>query len=107
MMCIPTATVACVATGKPLILSKLAMQLSASGAKSLLLGLQPSKVPCAAGADWSIFNPPASWLRREVAQLYGNNDMQTGRPIFLKMAGALLIYPLYVVQVSLIYVSLS
>ena len=84
------------------------MQLSASGATSLLLGLQPiRKVPCAAGADWSIFNPPASWLRREVAQLYGNNDMQTGRPIFLKMAGALLIYPLYVVQVSLIYVSLS
>ncbi|DBA92222.1 TPA: hypothetical protein ACH3X1_015929 [Trebouxia sp. C0004] len=39
----------------------------------------------------------------EVAQLYGNNDMQTGRPSFLKMVGALLIYPLYVVQVSLIY----
>ena len=27
--------------------------------------------------------------------------MQTGRPSFLKMAGGLLIYPLYVVQVSL------
>ena len=82
VMCIPSTTVACVETSKPLILSKVAMQLSASGATSLLLGLQPiRKVPCAAGADWSIFNPPASWRRREVAQLYGDNDMQTGRPI--------------------------
>ncbi len=81
------------------------MQLSVSGVTSLLLGLH--KLRCAAGADWSIFNPPASWQRREVAQLYGNNDMQTGRPKFSKMVGALLIYPLYVVQVSLIHVSLS
>lgn len=90
------------------MLSKLAVQLSVSGVTTLLLGLQPiRKLPCTAGADWSIFNPPASWQRREIAQLYGNNDMQTGRPNFPKMVGALLIYPLYVVQVSLIHVSLS
>ncbi len=84
------------------------MQLSVTGATSLLLCLKPiRKLLCAAGADWSIFNPPASWQRRQVAQLYGNNDMQTGRPSFLKMVGAFLIYPLYVVQVSLIPVSLS
>ncbi len=80
------------------------MQLQ-TAATSLLLGLK--KLLCAAGAEWSIFNPPASWQRREVAQLYGNNDMQTGRPNFPKMVGALLIYPLYVVQVSHIHVSLS
>ena len=67
------------------------MQLSLTGATSLLLGLK--KLLCAAGAEWSIFNPPAGWQRREVAQLYGNNDMQTGRPNFPKMVGALLIYP--------------
>ena len=86
------------------------MQLSATGATSLLLGLKPiRKLLCAAGADWSIFNPPDSWQRREVVQLYGNNDMQTGRPSFLKMVGAFLIVgaPLYVVQVSLIPVFLS
>ncbi len=52
-----------------------------------------------AGADWSIFNPASSWQRREVAQLYGCNDMGTGRPNFLYMAGEWLTYPVYVVQV--------
>ena len=52
------------------------------------------------GADWSIFNHASSWQRQEVAQLYGCNDMTTGRPSFLKMVGGLLVYPLYVIQVS-------
>ena len=41
------------------------MQLQ-TAATSLLLRLK--KLLCAAGAEWSTFNPPASWQRREVAQ---------------------------------------
>ena len=54
---------------------------------------------CASGADWSVFNAPSSWRRQEVAQLYGCNDMTTGRPVLMKLAGGLLAYPVYVVQV--------
>ena len=34
-----------------------------------------------------------------MAQLYGCNDMTTGRPSLMQLATALLAYPLYVVQV--------
>ncbi len=106
MTCITLAAVAYVAINEQTTdLEQVGYAAISVWVTSLLLGLH--KLRCAAGADWSIFNPPASWQRREVAQLYGNNDMQTGRPNFSKMVGALLIYPLYVVQVSLIHVSLS
>ena len=55
------------------------------------------------GAPWSILNPAASWNRAVVAQLYGYNDMSTGRPRFLAMVGGLLAYPLYVLQVCSIH----
>ena len=60
---------------------------------------ETGKWSCDSGAEWSVFNSPADWNRREVAQLYGCNDMTTGRPRLLKLAGGLLIYPVYVVQV--------
>ncbi|KAL0037175.1 hypothetical protein WJX79_003951 [Trebouxia sp. C0005] len=50
------------------------------------------------GADWSIFNQPSSWHRKDVQLLYGGNDMSTGRPSFLKMAGGFLVYPPFIVQ---------
>ena len=54
-----------------------------------------------AGADWKIFNTAGSWPRQARAQLYGSNDMATGKPHALSMAAGLLVYPVYVIQVSL------
>ncbi len=53
----------------------------------------------AAGADWNILNPPSAWQRKDVQLLYGGNDMSTGRPSFLRMAGGILVYPPFIVQV--------
>lgn len=47
-----------------------------------------------------MFNASGTWPRRARAQLYGRNDMVTGKPNLLSMAAGLLIYPVYVVQVS-------
>ena len=55
----------------------------------------------AAGADWDIFNAPSSWQRRDVQLLYGSNDVFTGRPSLLLMAGGILTFPPFVVQVCL------
>ena len=52
------------------------------------------------GAGWKVFNTAGTWPRRARAQLYGMNDMATGKPNLLSMAAGLLIYPVYVVQVS-------
>ena len=52
------------------------------------------------GADWTILNPPSTWQRWEVAQLYGRNDMATGRPNLFKMAEDVFLYPVHVIQVS-------
>ena len=56
----------------------------------------------AAGAEWTIFNPPFNWQRRDVQLLYGSNDMSVGRPSFLRMAGEVLIFPPFLVQVCLL-----
>lgn len=52
-----------------------------------------------AGASWSIFNTHSSWPRPVRAQLYGRNDMATGRPSFLYMAFTMLTYPIWLIQV--------
>lgn len=57
------------------------------------------KLLCVAGAAWSIFNTAGTWPRRARQQLYGSNDMDTGRPNLWSMALGLLVYPVYVVQV--------
>ncbi|KAL3156302.1 hypothetical protein ABBQ32_012570 [Trebouxia sp. C0010 RCD-2024] len=53
------------------------------------------------GADWTILNPFRARERRATQHLYGSNDMSTGRPSFLHMAGKILVYPPFLVQVCL------
>ena len=43
---------------------------------------------------------PGSWPRAARVQQYGLNDMATGRPSLVAMAAALLVYPVYVIQVQ-------
>ncbi|KAL3156301.1 hypothetical protein ABBQ32_012570 [Trebouxia sp. C0010 RCD-2024] len=50
------------------------------------------------GADWTILNPFRARERRATQHLYGSNDMSTGRPSFLHMAGKILVYPPFLVQ---------
>lgn len=51
------------------------------------------------GGEWTEFNPPAIWSRRQRAQLYGYNDIAVGRPNLLHMTAHLMSYPIYTVQV--------
>ena len=52
------------------------------------------------GGEWTEFNPPAMWSRKQRAQLYGYNDIAVGRPNFLRMTAHLMSYPIYTVQVD-------
>ena len=52
------------------------------------------------GANWSILiQPNLTRQRQATARLYGANDMSVTRLNFLNMTGAILVFPLFIVQV--------
>ncbi len=52
-----------------------------------------------AGAEWSSLCPMSRRHRNETIRLYGLNDMSVVRPSMLRLAGAVLAYPPFIVQV--------
>ncbi len=52
-----------------------------------------------AGAEWSCLCPVSRRHRIETMRLYGSNDMSVVRPSMLRLAGAVLAYPPFIVQV--------
>ena len=52
-----------------------------------------------AGMEWSCLCPMSRRHRNETMHLYGMNDMSVVRPSLLRMAGAVFLYPPFIVQV--------
>ena len=53
------------------------------------------------GAEWTTFNVPTSWPRRNRCMLYGLNDLQLAKPYFFPIYLQTLSFILFVVQVCL------
>ena len=51
------------------------------------------------GAEWTTFNPPTTWPRRNRCMLYGHNDLQLAKPFFFPILLQTLSFVLFVVQV--------
>ena len=52
------------------------------------------------GAEWSCLCPMSIRHRQETMRLYGTNDMSAVRPSILRLAGAILAYPPFIVQAT-------
>lgn len=55
-----------------------------------------------AGSSWSVFNSPGTWQRLDVQLIYGRNDMSSGQPSLIRMAAAVLVLPVFLVQVCFV-----
>ncbi len=52
-----------------------------------------------AGGDWTTFNPPESWPRRQRRLVYGANEVPVAEPNFILLLVAELLRPLFLFQV--------
>jgi hypothetical protein len=52
------------------------------------------------GADWTTFNLPTKWPRRDRCLLYGHNDLQLAKPYFFPILLQTLSFVIFLIQVS-------
>lgn len=84
------------------LIPKLRTALLAYAATSHLWRPTSSCYVCGStGAEWTTFNVPTSWPRRDRCMLYGHNDLQLAKPHFFPIYLQTLSFILFLVQVCL------